>query len=209
MRALAAGAIFAAVLIGTSASAADLPRYQGPPAVAPAYNWSGLYLGMNGGGGWGHRHQTYANGEEIGSGWDGALFGFQIGYNWQFSNWIFGLELGSNAADISGSSPCPNSVFTCAMKVRSFGTLRGRAGWAFDNALLYVTGGYAAGTVRRQATNSVNGDSLTQDDTHGGWTVGAGVDFGFTRNWIARVEYLHVDLGDATYPGAIVGNLEF
>jgi outer membrane immunogenic protein len=184
--------------------AADMARpiYKAPPPVyvAPVYNWTGFYIGANGGYGWG---QT--NWSALGSNFDvkGGLFGGQLGYNWQFGQFVYGLEGDIDWTDIHGNSfvngatGCTGTV--CTTRNHFLSTARGRVGYAIDRWLPYVTGGLAVGDIESTTpfTTGVN-------QTKAGWTVGAGLEFALAANWTARVEYLHADLG-STSCGASCG----
>jgi outer membrane immunogenic protein len=91
----------------------------------------------------------------------------------------------------------------------SFGTVRGRAGFTANNWLFYGTGGFAwsdgtesrsqlATVVATPPIPAVGGSVESVSNTRTGWTAGAGVEWGLTQNWTARVEYLYLDLGNAT-----------
>jgi outer membrane immunogenic protein len=170
-------------LIATPAAAADL--YGRAPAFAAApfsgYNWNGAYVGVNLGYQWG-KVTTWGGGEP-----NGVMGGGQIGYNWQFNQFVLGLE-----ADLQGSGA--NDTFA-AYKFSNpwFGTVRGRAGYAMNNVLVYLTGGLAYGGGR------VDFAGLNETQTHIGWTIGGGVEVGLTPNWSARAEYLYVRLDDRSY----------
>jgi outer membrane immunogenic protein len=179
-------------LSATSTLAADLPRSM--PAKAPAfvaaYNWTGFYLGINGGYGWGRSHWS-----AFGSNADpsGGLVGGTIGYNWQGpgSPWVFGLEGDIDWSGIKGSftnAACPTG---CETRNSWLGTARGRVGYAFDRVLPYFTGGLAVGDVQ---ANQVGFAGVS--DTKAGWTVGAGVEAAIVGNLTAKVEYLYADLGN-------------
>jgi len=185
---LVVGALFAA----QSASAADLsvaPLYKAPPPVqaSPAYNWSGFYLGVNGGGGWGHsRWDANATGINL----SGGQVGGTAGYNWQYGNAVLGLEGDMDWSGMKGtanSALCPNG---CTTSDNWLSTVRGRAGYAFGGIMPYVTGGLAVGDIRA-ATPGFAGANTT----NAGWTVGGGIEFALPGNWTAKAEYLHVDLG--------------
>jgi outer membrane immunogenic protein len=218
MRRFHCAALAAVAVLGFTsvASAADMPVKAPAPIVAPLYNWTGPYIGIAGGYGWGHSNQTDPGiptcppGEiNLGDGCftpiadgnytlSGGVIGGTIGYNWQNGPWVFGIEGDYSWADISGSSNvCGASSgipHPCGSKIESLGTLRGRIGYAMGatgNWLPYVTGGLAVGEVNAW-------DSLTPasgSDFRAGWTVGGGVEVGITQNWTAKVEYLYVDLG--------------
>jgi outer membrane immunogenic protein len=182
-------------LMGT-ASAADLPRqapvYKAPAYVAPVSNWTGFYLGINGGGAWGSSQWT-----GLGTDFDvsGGLIGGTIGYNWQAGNWVFGLEGDADWANIKGSTNIGGIDFRT--KNDFLATARGRIGYTFDRAMLYGTGGAAIGSVKA----SVPGFG-SASETNVGWTAGAGLEYAFAPNWSAKVEYLYVDLGNVDCGGA-------
>ena len=173
-------ATLTSVVALASANAADM--YSGPAGPGgykdgPAYvgvNWSGLYVGVNGGYGWS------ANTDYLDP--TGVFGGGQIGYNFQRGNIVFGLETDFQGSGISDSGWGDKSSLDW------FGSVRGRAGYAFDRALVYATGGFGYG----QVTN--NGFSETQT----GWVVGAGVEYKITPVWSAKAEYQYFDL-DAPY----------
>jgi outer membrane immunogenic protein len=184
VRSVLAAISAAAALAATPAAAADL-RYGRAPALAAApfnaYNWNGAYVGLNLGYQWG-KVTNWGTTEP-----NGIAGGAQIGYNWQFGQFVVGLE-----ADFQGSAA--NDTFA-AYKFSNpwFGTVRGRAGYAMNNVLVYATGGLAYGGGR------VDFGALTTSQTHLGWTIGGGVEVGLTPNWTARAEYLYVRLEDQPY----------
>jgi outer membrane immunogenic protein len=175
--------------IGT-ANAADLPRRPAMVAKAPvymAYNWTGFYAGINGGGAWGR-----SNFEGLpttgGFGVSGGLIGGTLGYNWQSGQAVFGIETDLDWSNIKGSSAC--GAFNCETRNRYLGTLRGRLGYAFDRFMPYITGGLAYGNIKA-STTTFPGAS----ETKAGWTLGAGAEFAVAGPWTAKVEYLYADLG--------------
>src|SRR3954471_3523588 len=145
----------AALAIISSASAADLPVKAPPlaPMMAPAWNWNGFYIGINGGYSWGRSSRdlnffnplnavVIATGTGGGRNMDGGLFGGQIGYNWQGSNWVFGIETDAQWTGQKGSTTAFCPVAGCFLptvagaatsatltdKLEWFGTIRGRVG---------------------------------------------------------------------------------
>ncbi len=172
-----------------AAQAADLsPSYKAPAYVAPlAASWSGFYVGINGGYGWGT------------SDWDhpavspkpaGALAGGTIGYNFQTGTWVWGIEGDLDWSGMKDSVTC--GVGTCETKSDWLGTARARIGYAgWNNWLPYITGGAAFGGLK--ADNSLTG--TTASKTQLGWTAGLGVEYAFRSNWSLKVEYLYADLG--------------
>jgi outer membrane immunogenic protein len=189
---LAAGCFAVGALMSAQcATAADLsvaPLYKAPPpAVAPAYNWSGFYLGINGGGGWGHSNWNTSS-DRIGL--SGGLVGGTAGYNWQIGSAVLGLEGDIDWANLKGTNSSALCPAGCSTSDTWLSTVRGRAGYAFGSVLPYVTGGLAVGDIRA-ATPGFPGAS----NTSAGWTAGAGIEVGLTGNWSAKAEYLYVDLG--------------
>jgi outer membrane immunogenic protein len=179
---LAAVALTAAGL--ASAQAADPPYgSRGPYTVYQplnAFSWAGPYLGGNLGYNWG----TVDNNPTKPSGF---LGGVQGGYNWQNGPWVFGVEgdLQLNAAD--------DTFAPWKFSNPWFGTVRGRAGYAFSNVLFYGTGGLAFGSLRAETFG------LTETHTSAGWTAGVGAEFGLAQNWSAKIEYLYVNLSDSQF----------
>jgi len=212
------------------ALAADLPvRARPAPVVAPiGYNWNGFYVGAHLGGAWPSRdfNQTLA-GVTVEAGTtkpSGVVGGGQIGWNWQFApSWLFGIEADVSGADlrdtVSTTSPTGLAVVNWRDKVDAFGTVRGRLGYVVDNWLFYGTGGFAWVDDKFTRTQAVAGPlspavglTMSNTQTATGWVAGVGAEWGFARNWTARVEYLHLDVEGATWgfatpigPGGIAG----
>jgi outer membrane immunogenic protein len=195
-----------------SAQAADAPArprqaaYTKAPALPP-FDWNGFYLGANGGYSWARSSWSDpAVGADSGS-FDtkGGLLGGQIGYNWQSGHVVLGVESDIDWANIKGSTAGVGGVCAtdgggqCRTEQTWLGTTRARIGYAFDRWLPYVTGGVAYGNVKAVQSNG------TSSDTKAGWTAGGGVEYGINKNWSAKVEYQHLDLGTATFMGAASG----
>ncbi|MGD9656267.1 MAG: outer membrane protein [Methylocystis sp.] len=184
-----------ATLAVMSASAADLPSRRGPPQVyippPPVLTWTGMYAGLNLGGGWLDQYSR-ANwlaplSTEPSAG--GVVGGAQIGYNYQFTPlFVAGVE-----TDFQGSSVgSADQPFGASRSVGWFGTVRGRAGVSLLNSqlLLYGTGGFAYGDL------SLNYGWLgSQTRTGTGWSTGGGLEYAFLPNWSAKVEYLYANIG--------------
>jgi outer membrane immunogenic protein len=199
-------------VLGTAAaSAADLaPRYyKAPPVVAAIYDWSGFYVGINGG--WGSSHNCWTNTAILGVAVapvsegchdaSGGTVGGQVGYRWQASNWVFGLEAQGNWADFSGSNASLRFAgLTNRTRIDAFGLFTGQVGYAWNNALLYVKGGAAVTDNRYDGLATLTGTVLDRaTDTRWGGTVGAGVEFGFAPNWSVAAEYNHLFMQNRTY----------
>lgn len=181
------GASLVALAIGTGgASAADI--YNPPPAnviynPAPAFSWTGGYGGAILGYGWGT--------PKVGSKeWDadGVVGGIFGGYNVQSgSNAVFGIETDLTATGMDGKRSGIN------VKNNWNGTVRARAGLAFDRFLVYGTGGLAVGSIE------VKRGAKSEKTARAGYTVGAGVEAALTDKLIGRLEYRYTHFGEHTY----------
>jgi outer membrane immunogenic protein len=226
-------ALGAATLIAGTASAADLPTHRAPVApytAAPAFTWTGFYAGVNAGvalrdskvtavgtaGFTGNVPLTTGNTTRFAG-------GGQIGYNYQISSLVLGVEadldyLAGKGFDASGAIPAGIAAGTFTVtgsrKPNYLGTVRGRVGYAFDRTLFYVTGGLAYGAVAGGGAGSatLGGNkypftSTSSDSAKLGYALGAGVEYAFTANWTGRVQYLYADLGRSktTYATTVRG----
>ncbi|MBO0695783.1 MAG: porin family protein [Verrucomicrobia bacterium] len=225
-----AAAAFAATSLVT-AHAADLgPMVTKAPPVPVYYNWTGFYVGVNLGGSWGRESHDFFDDEGFdvfgpSDHMNGVIGGGQIGYNWQFAPWfgwgngtVLGIE-----ADIQGSSQRRSTDFAflddttrftgnVEDKLEWFGTVRGRAGIAFDRVLPYVTGGWAFGERKFSGfiTDGVDSVAFSNSHTLSGWTVGGGIEWAFWANWTAKFEYLYVDFShDNNFNDLVVGTEPF
>ena len=174
------------------AVAADLPARtytKAPVAVAPIAPWAGFYLGAMGG-----------YGSESDNGIKGGFAGGTLGYNWQQGPLVFGLEADAAWADIKSSAAATAFVpgvglvtATASVKVQDWGTVRGRIGYAFDQVLIYGTGGYAWADTKVSATATAAGLGASASESHvlNGWTAGAGAEVMFAPKWSLKAEYLY------------------
>lgn len=215
---LLAGVAAVSLVASGAAIAADLPSRQIEPiapVVAPIFSWTGFYVGVNAGYAWNSNDDTtvWGNGVSYHSGNNddgGFTGGGQIGYNYQFGQFVAGIEADINYADLKGKSisyTVPvgyfngvNALGGSHSGIEWFGTVRARLGFAIDRALIYATGGFAYGGGGNSGTFSVasgNNSYLFQadDKTLGGWVLGGGLEYAFTNNITARVEGLYVNLG--------------
>lgn len=205
-RSLTSAAILLASMV--SAAAADLPQPAPlPPApvvyAPPPYNWSGFYIGANGGWGFASGNSTVTTaggliGATTGTGtgsFNGGIVGGQIGVNYQIDALVLGLE-----GDIDYSGQSRTDSFGCGVactisetiKIPWLATVRGRIGVAMDRVLLYGTGGVAFTNVSDNVGATGIGSLFSASSTNTGWTGGAGVEVALGQNWTARAEYLYV-----------------
>jgi outer membrane immunogenic protein len=228
--------VISTIALTQIAGAADLGEGVHPTspaatsAVPSRFNWTGFYIGGNLGYGWSHRDFTNTltgtlgstqlsasnSSSDNGRGW---LGGGQIGFNYQFlGNWIAGIEADVDAAHITSSTfACFTGFGTgvCGTRdtnVKDFGTVRVRLGYAFNNVLVYGTGGWAW----EHATNTIQFTCLgpgcpgtsavpvtspaptSVDVNPNGWAAGGGVEWAFLPNWTLRAEYLHLQFDGLT-----------
>ncbi len=180
---LGAAAMLAAGLTVT-AQAADLPYGSRAPYTVNqplnAYSWAGPYLGGNLGYAWGSVDNNLTQPS-------GLVGGIQGGYNFQSGPWVFGIE---GDIEATGAS---DTFAPWKFSNPWFGTVRGRAGYAFSNILFYGTAGLAFGELKGETFG------LSETHTNAGWPAGVGAEFGFAPHGSAKIEYLYVDLADSTF----------
>lgn len=217
---LLAACAVAATAISVSASAADLkaPVYKAP-VVAPVFDWSGLYVGLNGGYGWGRNYQAEAVTGAIAATTDlgGGVIGGQLGYNVQLgNNVVLGVEATFDWANIDGRSEVPytapgpmNFMTYLSSKITALATFDARFGYAMGNLLPYVKAGYAAARVKDEIILDLLNDPASQTEAHShwmnGWNVGAGIEYAINRHLIIGIEYVYMDFGSLTWTAG--GNL--
>jgi iron complex outermembrane recepter protein len=172
-----------------------------PVSLPSAVNWTGVYLGLNGGFTFGASDWTD---NVTGTSSDnfstlGFVFGGTVGANFQTGSWVFGAEADGDWTNSSGfgtftttstSSLCAGG---CLTKNSWLATVRGRAGYAFDRFLAYGTVGAAFGNIQANFSNNP-----VTTSTKTGWAIGAGVEYALGFNWSAKAEYLFVDLGSGS-----------
>jgi outer membrane immunogenic protein len=184
-------AAVALIALAGAAQAADLPPappyyYKAPAYPPPYFTWTGFYLGVNGGGGFGN------------SAWDttssfsttGGVIGGTVGYNYQINSFVVGGEGDIDWSSIKGTTTTGACPAGCTTGNSWLSTLRARVGYAADRFMPYVTGGGAFGNINASTPGLAGGTA-----TNVGWTVGAGVEFAINPHWSAKAEYLYVDLG--------------
>ncbi|HEY4847034.1 MAG TPA: outer membrane protein [Methylocella sp.] len=213
-----------AAAIAGSAFAADLP-YRGPPPAylppPPIFTWSGLYVGGQIGYAWGN---DPINMSVLGIPTDffddrprGVIGGAHVGYNLQIAQWVVGLE-----GSVDGSSLKGTATAAGGLALDTFadvqGSIRARAGIAFDRVLIYATGGAAFAGITNHyfdtlgAVTGFPGTTESISKTRAGWTVGGGLEYAVTNNWSIRAEYRYSDFGrynDFPFPFATLTTVVF
>ena len=205
-RACLAGAGLLAFAVAVQpAGAQEIPN--GGPS--PAFNWTGLYVGAHAGRGWGSTKHCDEPDDACTPvfGIDGFIGGATVGLNWQYANWVLGLEADRSFGKVAGTVPSSLQFVCgapCVTEIRGFDTIRGRVGAAFDRLLVYGTAGFAAGDLFGEVSQVTNADVTS------GWTAGAGLEYALSPRLSLKLEYLHVRLGsvlsDPTGPYTTYGN---
>ena len=224
------GGVASVVLSAGAAMAADMPVrapiMKAPPLVAAAYNWSGFYTASSVGGQWWDINGAYvATLDRHNTSGSAGISGSHVGYQYQFGGWVIGVEGGYNAAwrgrgdlstSLSPSADCLGATAvlnrTCESRIKNYWTAGGKAGWAWNNFMVYGAGGYANGRIFTDTiVTGTNPPVLTSvtDQRHGGWYAGIGADMFVTKLWltdlILGVEYQHVDLTSRLHVDTLVG----
>jgi outer membrane immunogenic protein len=205
---IAAAGLVAVAAPALAADMAPAPRTYTkapPPVVAAIYDWTGFYIGVDGGGGQSpDNYYLIQNAVGFRFTGSGGLAGGYAGYNWQFSKLVLGAEVEGAWANIGyNNATCTIAqAALCSSNISALGSVKGRVGLALDRVLLYVSGGWA---VDRFTTSRIfqpaGGGPFTSGvtDTPNGWVVSAGIEGAFANNWIARLQYDHYDFGSKTY----------
>jgi outer membrane immunogenic protein len=212
-----------ALALTSPASAADLaarPYTKAAPMIAAVYDWSGFYIGINGGGGSSHKCWDIVTNilgaavvPPVSEGCHdatGAVAGGQFGYRWQASAWVFGVEAQGDWANLRGSNG-PNLLVggggSDRSKIDALGIFTGQVGYAWNNVLFYVKGGAMIANDKYEgfitATDAVFDRA---SETRWGGAVGAGLDFGIAPNIVLGVDYVHGFMGsrDLNFTSTVV-----
>lgn len=203
-------ATLALTLFVLPAHAADLSRGypRAPYAPSPAYDWSGFYIGGNAGYAWSNASAgATVGGLSLDATQDlnGAAGGIQGGYNWQYGIGLLGVE-----ADFQVTSQEANFAYAAPgvtangfNRLPWFATVRGRAGIAIDQWLIYGTGGLAFTQMKTTGSATLGGTPVVIDmsEPQAGWVLGGGIETAlWASNWTAKIEYLHFSSIDFTTP---------
>ena len=213
-----------ALFVGLAQSASAAPYRQPVPPPAPAFTWAGFYIGGHGGCGYDRNNYTPGafRSDDIGpftidaANGGGCYGGVQVGYNYQVASWLWGIEGDASWGEIKSRTDLrqtePHHIDSIAgfdQKLTSFGTVRARLGytwnWGATPTLWYVTGGWAwARSELASAAFDGIPNTLTNSQTHSGWTVGTGLEVALGTNWSFKGEYLYMDLGSKNYSTALI-----
>jgi outer membrane immunogenic protein len=206
-------------LVSGSAMAADLgrpapaPVYTKAPPPVPVFTWTGFYIGGNIGAAWAQHNWTdsvllvnFNNNN------NNAVFigGGQVGGNYQFSNFVIGVEgtfdwAANNNNNNTGIvvPSLANHLIAVTANDKWIATLAARFGVAYDRVLFYAKGGGAwVGANSLTVTDVTAGVSITgssNNNTLSGWLVGAGIEWAFANNWTVKAEYDYIGLGNRSF----------
>jgi outer membrane immunogenic protein len=197
------------------ASAADLaarPYTKAPPPIiAPIYDWTGFYIGANGG--WAQSHNCWdfvpVAGAIIPDGCrdrSGGVFGGQLGYRWQANQFVFGVEAQGDWADLNNTRvSLIDPRFSTRTKTDGIGLFTGQLGYAWNASLFYVKGGAAVTSNRFSIQSTLTGfEFASASSTRWGGALGVGWEYGFAPNWSAGIEYDHLFMGNANNSFSVV-----
>jgi opacity protein-like surface antigen len=176
------------------------------------HHWTGLYVGVHGGGSWGTTNWKSADGflgavstsTFAGTGtMDGMIGGGQVGYNYQFGRMVAGIETDVSAGNLDGFAKCATTenataAFTCHSRIETLGTVTGRLGVTWDNLLIYGKGGFAWADEKHDVYRQDLPNVFQGSSTRVGYTAGAGLEYAFSPAWSARTEYRYLDFGTQT-----------
>jgi outer membrane immunogenic protein len=189
-------------------------------APAAAQDWTGFYIGLHVGGAFGDTEWTnvtngsvgeidFAPGQSFDHEPDGVLGGAQIGYNFQMTNWLFGLEVTGAGLDYDETTLNPNApdVEITTSEIEWLATAAARVGWTWQECLLYLKGGYATGNLQTTHVDPPGGDAnaYATDETHHGWVGGAGFEHQIGERASVGIEYNYIDLGEQDHTGVLTG----
>ena len=129
----------------------------------------------------------------------GGLIGGQLGYRWQASQWVFGLEAQGDWADLSNQRiSIFDPTFSTRTKTDGIGLFTGQIGYAWNASLFYFKGGAAVADNRFSILSTLGGVELAAvSATRWGGAVGVGWEYGFAPNWSAGIEYDHLFMGNS------------
>jgi opacity protein-like surface antigen len=188
--------------IAAPASAADFGGLPQRPAFAPQFSWAGPYVGLHFSLTSGTSHDSEEPDFPIRSQYVGA----HAGYNALVTgNLVLGIEADISAGGPGGfiqyidADPMLGPV-TLTEQINWMASLRGRAGFAMGDWMPFVSLGLSHADATR-----TTGFMQTITRGHSGWTFGAGVEWMFAPNWVARGEYRYYSFGPRTLDWAIGG----
>jgi outer membrane immunogenic protein len=197
----------ASLLIIGAASAADLPTRKGPPpapiVVPPPITWTGFYISAEGGYAW-DGSVVYVGPWNKGFNDRGGFGGANVGYNYQYGQFVVGAQASYDFASISGSAFAP--PYAVSAKVNGFGSIDGKAGVAWGPWLFYAIGGFAFADVRHTISPDFSFLNYSFSSEQTGWDLGGGVAYKFTQNISVFAEARKYEFGTKSFSDYIFYN---
>ena len=199
-------AVAAALAVSAPALAADMP-VKAAPVVAPVTTWGGFYFGGGVGGAWDHPTSwTFPFAPAIppmpvpgASSWAVAL---HTGTNWQFGHLVLGTELDYIFTDLKSNGVCPSSNI-CQQRAQNIYTFGGRAGFAWNDWMLYGGGGYAGVGIELNVFSKATGAFADGGNHwHSGWYAGGGLEWAWTPSIHFSIDYKHINANTAQHATA-------
>lgn len=183
-------------------------RFGGPQPMLPAYDWTGLYIGVNAGVGVSQVRADNTDDGDLDIAGAGFSGGLQVGYNWQLGpNWVGGVEADIGWLGINRNEDNWNDAIRFGVRTGWYGTARARLGRSAGPALLYVTGGAAFVSVENNFDDFFAPSSdASKSKIASGWVVGSGIEATLGNNWTARTEYLYIDAGSQDVFNPTIGD---
>lgn len=185
----------ALLAVVASAQAADMPASSAVDAAVVTTDWSGYFVGAQVGYSWRDLDNDWSIGPgptiSYSSEDDSFVGGLYYGRNWQFDQWVVGLDSSISFMNVDETF---NQMFDLDVETKLLGLSRLKVGYAFDNVMLFAAGGLA--TTIFEVESSGGGASDDDDSFAFGWTVGAGVETKLSDNWSARLEYIYAHIED-------------
>ena len=212
LRALARLSAAIVLVMSAQTANADGDRARSLKDHSRPMSWAGFYIGANAGLATGDTQGVPDLGGPPGLfatdyNLDGAIYGGQVGYNWQTGLLLLGVEGSLSGTSVQGSTTCA-VLLGCKREIEWLATVTGRVGYVMGNSLLYGLAGVAWGDVSTDV--SLLGTPLLRaEETHVGWIAGFGLEHALSKQISARIEYAHVDLGSETHALAPVGGGPF
>lgn len=183
--------------------------------AAPASaDFAGLYVGGHVGGIWGDIETTtltdttpWFEGDNADFAPSGVIAGGQLGYNFQFSGWVAGIELSGSTLDFEETLAIGDDRYSAEVEWLGIAALR--AGWLWNQrSLVYLKGGYAAGSVQTRDIDTLAPvGSFSTDETHSGWMAGGGFEHMLSSDVSAALEYNYIDLGNQAHSAVSGGTV--
>jgi outer membrane immunogenic protein len=206
---LAGFGLLTVLAMPVAATAADMPLKAAPPALPPAFSWTGFYLGGEVGGVWANGSlYDSLHGFDVSTSHDGFIGGADLGFDYQFNNFVLGVESNFDWTSLSatGAGVAIPGIGTLqgSANTKWITTVAGRFGLAYNQMLFYGKAGVGWVGNTATITNLTTGASLSASNTRTGGLLGVGAEWAFNPNWSAKIEYNYIHLDSWNFSGPII-----